>query len=252
MTRTNSGDITKTVISSNIADPLEISVPSPDPDFQSTFDDGFGGGLYVSTSDILIRDSEIASNKATSLGGGAYFSGDKESITPDGATGIIPATPNIYNSLITENTAGTGGGGVANTWYVQASFENCTIAENVVTEDEGFGGGIYSTYDSNSVVINSILWDNQAADGSQIALDSGSPALPYPCVLDISYSDIQGYSDPDSGAIYVDTGSTLNVDQGSIIDADPLFVQGYHLSHLADQYSPCIDKGSHDNQRSQL
>ena len=64
---------------------------------------------------------------------------------------------------------------------------NCTFYGNVTVDNPGWGGGL-RVYNSNTKMINCILWGNSAANGNQIAVDNCSSTP------NISYSDIQGGS----------------------------------------------------------
>jgi hypothetical protein len=111
----------------------------------------------------------------------------------------------------------------------------------------GFGGGFYCSYESNSIVTDSIFWNNYALlRGNAIAIGTGFKFDPRPTTLTISHSDIK---DGRAG-VWVDNGSVLNWGAGNI-SADPLFTIGplgrYYLSQTdagQGQNSPCVDAGS--------
>ncbi|MHC4436452.1 MAG: right-handed parallel beta-helix repeat-containing protein [Planctomycetota bacterium] len=206
-----------------------------------------GGGIYSFAGPALIRDCQISYNTTTTSGGGIYLAGGEYNPTE------------LNNCLITSNTAGRDGGGVSNNWQNELRISNCTIAENAATDANSLGGGLYCSYDSNTVAIDSVIWNNMADMGSQIALGSGDPVHPLPSKLDISYSDID-LSDGFDTAIYVEDGSTIdgwipNYPTGPWeadkynIDEIPYFTDGYYLSQIAagqDLDSPCVDAGSGD------
>ncbi|MFC1795258.1 nidogen-like domain-containing protein, partial [Planctomycetota bacterium] len=95
--------------------------------------------------------------------------------------------PQLINCRIENNTA--RGGGISNNWQNELEISNCTIADNSLTGIYSFGGGLYGSYDSNTVVTDSIIWDNMAARGTQIALGSADPADPLPSSLTITNSN---------------------------------------------------------------
>ncbi len=209
---------------------------------------GAGGAIHCFDANALIADCSIVNNDANGSGGGIYF----------GGSDVVQ----LKNCLIVENSAGRDGGGISADWNSESKITNCTIAGNLVTGegfDTGYGGGLYCSYESYATVIDSIFWDNSADPldandtGDQIAVGTGFEFDQRPATLDISYSNVEGWQDPngaktiDPGAVFVDTGSFLNWDFSSNIDEDPLFVSGYFLSHNAtghDRNSPCIDAGS--------
>ena len=200
-----------------------------------------GGGIYCFDANTLIVDCNITDNDANSSGGGIYFGGSEKLL--------------VKNCLITENSAGRDGGGISANWYSQPIISNCTITGNIVTGigfDAGYGGGLYCSHGSYTEIINSIIWGNLANNGSQLAIATGFEYDPRPSTAHVSYSDIWG----GAAEVFVDTGCTLEWDIGpgdpnypTNIDADPLFIDGYHLSQIeagdiADTNSPCVDAGS--------
>jgi hypothetical protein len=110
-------------------------------------------------------------------------------------------------------------------------------------------------YESETELIDSILWGNMAVNGSQIAVGGVSDPnlIPRPAELAVSYCDVQGWAYPndpncriDSNAVFVEPNGILDWDCNSIINADPCFVDGYYLSQPPDQNvtSLCVDRGS--------
>ncbi len=201
---------------------------------------GQGGGIYCFDADTQITDCNISGNDANSSGGGVYIASWGKPVL-------------LRNCLITNNSAGRDGGGVSADWITfYLDIKNCTIANNVVT-GVGFplgsyGGGLYTAYDSDARIIDSIIWGNSAPYGNQIAIDTyyGEPSS-----VDVDYSAVQG------GAVnvFVDSGSTLTWRDFNLnnVALDPLFVSGYggsyYLSQEAagqDTNSPCVDTGSSD------
>ena len=202
---------------------------------------GMGGGLHLWATDVNIIDCNISGNQADSSGGGVFFGGD--------------GTPSLINCLLTNNTAGRDGGGLSVNWYALSLVTNCTIVGNEATGDfgelgkTGLGGGIYSSYHSYSVILNSILWNNSALRGNELAVGTGFEYDPRPSTVDVSYSDVKG----GQPYVFVDSGCILNWGIGNI-QVDPCFVTGplgsYYLSQTdtnapnqtAD--SPCVDTGN--------
>ncbi|MGD8499366.1 MAG: right-handed parallel beta-helix repeat-containing protein, partial [Phycisphaerales bacterium] len=139
---------------------------------------GQGGGIYSFAGPTLIADCQITHNMANTSGGGIYAAGGEYHLTT------------IRNCLLTNNSAGRDGGAISTNWQNELSIANCTIADNTLTGIVSYGGGLYGSYDSNTTVRDSIIWDNMGRRGSQIALGSGDPAHPLPSELKISHSNI--------------------------------------------------------------
>jgi hypothetical protein len=141
---------------------------------------GSGGGVYALASMIDINDTTITENSATATGGGVCIDGWP---TPE------THKPLIKNCLITNNTAVTSGGGIASIILADLQIQNCTIANNIVSGATGSGGGLYGSFESDTIVKDSIIWGNTSVNGSQIALSNGQSDMP--ASLNITYSDIQ-------------------------------------------------------------
>ncbi|MHC4497521.1 MAG: right-handed parallel beta-helix repeat-containing protein [Planctomycetota bacterium] len=201
-------DSTGTIDSSTIAQnrafrPLEPDDPN-DPNVAISIGHVFGqgGGYYCLSSTVEVTDSIFAGNEATASGGGIYFGGSDQSALSGGGSyyggseEFTSFSPWLHNSLVIYNTAGRDGGGISSNWYAEPIISNCTIADNEVTGAVGYGGGLFCGYDSNTVVVDSIIWDNIAVDGSQIAIGTGDEYEPRPSRLSITYSDIQPDPDP--------------------------------------------------------
>ncbi|WP_334766053.1 beta strand repeat-containing protein [Nostoc sp.] len=115
-----------------------------------------GGGIYkLGNSNLLVSNSTISANKATSQGGGIYGGG----IYGRGGSGSIT----VNNSLINANS----GGGI----YDESSLtvNNSTISSNTT---DGEGGGINVASDDIALVIrikNSAIINNTALDGGGIS-----------------------------------------------------------------------------------
>ncbi|UCG59514.1 MAG: right-handed parallel beta-helix repeat-containing protein [Phycisphaerales bacterium] len=149
---------------------------------------GRGGGYYCLSSIVEVNDSIFSGNQANLSGGGIYVAAsDQHDVL----------SPVLHNSLITGNTAGRDGGGISVVWYAEPTISNCTIVDNAITGALGYGGGLYCAYDSNTVVVDSIIWGNVAIDGSQIGVGMGLAEYgKRPSTLHITYSDIQPDPDP--------------------------------------------------------
>jgi hypothetical protein len=213
---------------------------------------GAGGGIYSLATDTLIRNSEITNNVASGSGGGLYMAVDPNRELPEDQV--------LKNCLITNNIAGRDGGGISVNWQAHLSIYNCTIADNNVSEPNGYGGGLYSSYEGSLQVIDSIIWGNWGnvgIKGSQIAIMKGDLPFIQPPAITISYSDVQGWQDIgdsnriDANAVFIDPVIDANDyrhwDFNTVIDDNPLFVSGYYLSHIAagqSLESPCVDTGS--------
>ena len=167
-----------------------------------------GGGICCEAdSSLIIAKCTIANNMAGSDGGGIY---------------CYYSSPSITNSVISSNNAHKGGG--IYLYHCSPAITNCTISNNTASD---YGGGIYCQYYAQPVIINSILWGNEAAvsDDELFVNDTIS--------ISVAYSDIQQAS-----GVYPGTGN---------INSDPLFVEMGQGNLYLSAGSPCIDAGSSTN-----
>ena len=208
--------------------------------FFSSFQEpvGGGGGIFCWSSDAQIENCFITGNSSARSGGGVYLAG-------------APSLPKLQNCVVRGNSTAFDGGGIVSYWLTTPTISNCTIADNTARDPEnanqGRGGGLASSYQSRTTLINSILWGNTAAKGNQLSV--GSIYAPFyidrPATLTVSYCDVQGGKSRD--AVHVEPGRALNW-LGGNINADPLFVgSSLNLSQVAAGQavnSPCVNAGS--------
>ncbi|MHC4500595.1 MAG: right-handed parallel beta-helix repeat-containing protein [Planctomycetota bacterium] len=175
------------------AEPPYIPAPPDDPNFDLTDpnvrvveyrdDSGIaqGGGIFSFRGPMSFADCQISYNTAKTSGGGVYLGGDSDPESPVG--------PELKNCLVARNKAGRDGGGISCNWYVEPTLSNCTLVGNRVTNHTGYGGGLYCSYQSDVEVIDTIIWNNTGANGSQIAAGSGD--LPYPLPSTVEYGAVR-------------------------------------------------------------
>ncbi len=115
---------------------------------------GEGGGVYMATILVEMDGCEIADNKATNGGGLSLFNQGENSFvkntvirangtaTAGGGGGIFLAVSNttrmtLTNVEISDNTAGTAGGGAVLVNAGAPNFESCRLIGNSSTDDGG-------------------------------------------------------------------------------------------------------------------
>ncbi|MDE0957665.1 MAG: right-handed parallel beta-helix repeat-containing protein [Planctomycetota bacterium] len=198
-----------------------------------------GGGLAVTHfCDALIEDCHIHGNTAAEDGGGVYsfecFASYKRNRVLNNSSGLQGggffirsfADPLLENCLIQYNFATNSGGGVACVEAASATIVHCTIDSNTTN---GVGGGLRAESLSFPVVINSILWRNEATNETAVStgptagifldhviMQGADPEDPLVMQLDPEL-DAVGYPGPCSFAI--DEGTQL-VDNLPMVDID--------------------------------
>lgn len=142
-----------------------------------------------------------------------------------GAISVENASPDIRHCAFVGNGA-SNGGALAVRLGSQPRVANCTFTQNSAL----FGGALYTADSSSTEVLNSILWGNDGAGGSDEIHAGGDVA--------VAFSDVAG----GRAGVIVEAGVTLDWDPSNI-DADPSFAGAFgndvHLRHD----SPCIDAG---------
>jgi len=173
---------------------------------------GYGGGIFILSSDPIITGNTITDNTAHLKGGGIFISFSdptingntitNNTVTTEDGGGIFVynSSPTITGNTISYNHAGIGGGGInvdnnssptitGNTiTYNTANkggginVENNsspTITGNTITNNQtfsGWGGGIF-VYDSSPTITGNTITYNQTGRGGGIYVSDSSPII---------------------------------------------------------------------------
>jgi parallel beta-helix repeat protein len=167
--------------------------------------------------------------------------------TSGGAIRCDNSSPTIRNCTIIKNTASSYGGGIYD-YNSDAIIANCTFSKNTALSK---GGALCCDYGSSTALTNSILWQDVAPSGNEIAITSSAT----PSITTVSYSDIDG----GQPSLYKEAGCSV-VWGTENLDIDPCFVNAdsndFHLQSRQRQWedangwkqgrhtSPCIDAGN--------
>jgi len=183
-----------------------------------------GGGICVINSTLKIFDSNIFGNTVI----GFPSPNGPPPVPPGGGIFCVGSILEIENITIIGNVASQGGG--ISSHNSDLNLMNVTISDNSAFIFEQ-GGGINCCNNSNTNLLNCILWNNSP---EEIYFYENSD----PNSITISCSDIQG----GETEIVTNNNGIVNWLEGNI-DEDPLFVnQGEEDYHLQDT-SPCIGAG---------
>jgi hypothetical protein len=185
-----------------------------------------GGGIY-SDGNLIIQDSTISDNVASSHEGGGIYH-----------TGILT----IERSTISGNTAGTYGGGIANQDI--ATLRNVTISGNTAGDS---GGGISQWNDGDLIIYNTTIANNTVTGGSISgwAIQDILNFISYNSILSSSSGTRPCVHEADGGDHNIATDSSCGI---GMTVADPLLgvLQdngGLTLTHALLLGSPAIDAG---------
>ncbi len=205
----------------------------------------YGGGIKAYTIDFDIKNCSIIGNVSLGDGGGIHCDDDcigevencdiRDNTTLRRGGGIFAGSENHLSAtgctFIRNSSTSESGGGIYSYYGTNLVLTNCTFSSN--TAPNGDGGALCSVGNTTEL-INSILWDNEADQGDEVALDW----LVFPANMTISYSDVS----QSPGDVYVGMSSTLTWGPGNI-EEDPDFVDpGFDDYHLLWD-SPCVDVG---------
>ena len=197
------------------------------------------GGAIYCSGSSPIIRNCIISENSAGSGGGICCNSD----------GLVASNAAVVNCIISQNTAADSGGAMY-AYRSNPTVVNCTVIGNKAQA----GGAIASSGTGNVSVINSILRDNRAAQGNELALISIQEITEQT----ISYSDIQG----GQAGIFVGPAMLLHWGPGNI-DAEPNFVDAGYWDdantpqdanddffvsgnyHIPPQ-SPCVDAGDNN------
>ncbi|MHC4906560.1 MAG: S8 family serine peptidase, partial [Planctomycetota bacterium] len=196
---------------------------------------GRGGGIYAGYNSRLDLQNAQVSDNAADLGGGLStvlsnaFSVTNAQISRNhgdqgGACFVSDCNAVLVNCRITENIA-EHAAGIMQWAGTSVEVQNCTITQNTAQDS---GSGITAFYDSNAILVNSIVWDNTPAN-QHIYLHNDPDR---PNAMDIAFCDIQ------EAAVF-DPNTFLSWGPGNIA-ADPRFA--FPADAHLQKNSPCIDR----------
>jgi len=239
-----------------------------------TYPDYIGGGMYISSSNVVVNNCLITGNSASAgAGAAAWGSGspslvnctflDNHSSGPGGGLDVQQSNPLLRACMFLGNSASSGGGMRALNNFSTPYLTNCIFSGNIASNGGGLynsgvggnpnphppmlqnctfnentagssGGGIYNS-EGNDVTIDScILWANSDGGGTD-----ESAQITTSGVTQINYSCVQGWTGGLGGA--------------GNIGLNPLFVDADGFDDTAGtiddnlrllEGSPCIDTGN--------
>ena len=222
-------------------DPMDAIPPAPAPCSQG-WDDGEGGAIYVRDGNLTVIDSIFMNDQAAPLGpdtgGGAiYINGSKhgaliadctfmnDSASNAGAVGALNAELDVYESIVTNNTA-TGRDANNNDPTM------CSVMNNGQNEigSGGNGGALYGDGDGFDIVVCGDQITNNAAGSNAFGGGIFFTSDDFSGTLSITDSTISGntgghWTNVQSGAI-TNAGTAVGTNAKSIAIVNSM-LQGY-------------------------
>lgn len=178
----------------------------------------YGGGVFLSSGNVMFNDGEIRGNDASSEGGGIHvYSGSatlngeqiRSNTSPMGGGIFIQSGDVTLNGgQIISNTASSGGGGV----YINQFDANFTQTGGAMTLNTAFNGGaVY--INSGSMTLNGGQVIGNAASssgwGGGVFISSGGNLL-------LNAGEVVSNTAERGGGVGIDSGNAL-IDGGEII-----------------------------------
>lgn len=216
---------------------------------------GFGGGVYVAGSDLLMLNNRFTANTVSGYAGAVYISG----------LSVAGSPQTLVNNLFVENEAELAGGAMVATSYSDVDMVNSTFVDNEVSDLGAGVAGAVLVHDTFMSVRNSIFRDNRATLGSQIAVGNplDDPEYAPFSTLWFYNSDVQGgeediFIDYNGSPWLIYEETNIEDDPATVLvdESDPLFARvdepnealgrTFYLSQIeAGQLatSPCVDTG---------
>ncbi len=176
---------------------------------------GFGGGIYNQNTTVNLQNSVVSGNSASHFHAGIRT-----------LASTAPATTNVINSTVSNNTAPNEGGGIVN--IVGASFDattnitNSTVSGNTVSEPTSVGAGTLNfsagTGTARTNCLNSTLSGNSSGgSGGNLHNQQSAGAA----IFDINFCTIFGGIAPTGGGVNNASGQ-VNVKNSIIAGNTPL------------------------------
>ena len=158
-----------------------------------------GGGIYANTgTTVTLNGATISNNTTTSGGAGIYISGDGSNI---GSTNFIING----NTTISENSAGSDGGGILiENAKLSVDGDNNVIKNN---SSNGAGGGLYS--------LNSNITMKKSEISNNATFNNGNGGGFYSTDSTVNLTDCNftsNNSDKNGGGLYITGSSTLTLE----------------------------------------
>ncbi len=194
--------------------------------FDNTAQRGAGVGI-ISKSTVTFSNSIVDENQANEYAGGIFIASSKD----------IEFDNCIFKSNIS-GLVDNGRGGAVYISAGQPKFKNCLIVNNFSITN-GYGGSVFSLWDSYPIITNCILSGNTAttsADEIFLGYDVWDE-IPHPCSLSIFNSLI------DISKCEYAEGSYIHFGDGVFYD-DPMFVDTLAENFRIMRTSPCVSAGA--------
>ncbi len=197
-----------------------------------------GGGIYLNTSDVSLKNAIISGNKSVLRGGGICSKSSSPEMLQVKITNNFSdkgggfycqnGEMNLINLLMANNAALTHGGGIYS-GSMELKFVNSSITDNQAAE-----AGAVFCFNTSLDFLNTIIWNNSGGEIVYHPTYSASDSK-------FSWSDLEG----GESSIQTNGNGTYSLLDG-IIDSDPLFTGSSNDPYSLTGNSPCRNTGIPD------
>src|SRR3990170_3538897 len=193
--------------------------------FSNNSADGEGGRSLIVAENVTLDANEFASNIAAAYGGGLHASVANNAI--------------LTNHIFIDNSSDVNGGGA------DITADDATLTNNTFTLNStlGDGGGLnLNINDATSAnIFNNIIFNNSATgDGGDIFVDDDFNNNLIGSTVNLFNNDFSDFFSVCENTV----GCTADINEGSEINTDPLFVNAAAGNVHLTANSPAIDLGS--------
>ena len=170
-----------------------------------------GCGIYVSASTVQLSNVWVTDDAATVGSGAGYGAGiDLAADSVLSGKNLIVANNAIQGDDTALGYSIAWGGGIAVLAGAELDLENADVAYNAAEADQGKGGGVYLAPEARVVLTNTNIAGNRMGStglgGGIYGCDSHCLTL-----LDVSYTNVYGNTDPEFGTMDSFVGADGNV-----------------------------------------
>ncbi|HPX25976.1 MAG TPA: hypothetical protein PLG87_04155, partial [Treponemataceae bacterium] len=210
-------------------------LPYPSNSTDDTNNAQNGGGIYVDSGSLTLKnETHVGYNYASADGGGIYHGGGSITFSSIAVSGNLSVVSNVGDMIISNNEAASGsGGGIYFTGTGDFTVSSADISNN--TADVMGGGIVVFNGSSGTYNFSGIMNDNRSPNGAAVSFGANLSAV---ATFDLVMNGYTYNLDKQSPVVFVDAdnaGLTLNILPNTMItDGEGTQNAGFiYLTHPA-------------------